>query len=301
MSVRDIARHVRQTAGVDLSPDTISRVTDAALEGMREWQHRPLELFYPVIYIDALVAKVRDGSAVRNKAVNIAVGIWVASAEGAKAWAQALAQLRNRGLEEVLFVCCDGLSGLGEEITATWPATTVQTCVVHLIRRSLNYASYNDRKAMAAGLRAVYSACDADAAYAALADLSGTPLGKKYPAAVAVWERAWDRFIPFLEYGPALRKVLYTTNAIESFNREMRKVLKTRTQFPNDDSVAKTLWLAILDAEEKRAEQRARQAGKPRAGRDGAPRLIEGHVTQGWREAWGEMVARWPGRFADRP
>jgi len=225
MSVRDIARHVRQTAGVDLSPDTISRVTDGALEAMREWQHRPLEPFYPVVYIDALVAKVRDGSAVRNKAVNIAVGIddggakrvlgiWVAAAEGAKAQAQALAQLRNRGLEEVLFVCCDGLSGLGEEITATWPETTVQTCTVHLIRRSLNYASYTDRKAMAAGLRAVYTACDADAAYAALADFSGTALGKKYPAAVAVWERAWDRFIPFLEYGPALRRVLYTTNAI---------------------------------------------------------------------------------------
>ena len=311
MSVRDIARHVRQTTGVDLSHDTVSRVTDGALEGMREWQSRPLEPFYPVIYIDALVAKVRDGSAVRNKAVNIAVGIddggakhvlgiWVATAEGAKAWAQALAQLRNRGLEEVLFCCCDGLNGLGEEITATWPGTTVQTCVVHLIRRSLNYASYTDRRAMAAGLRGVYTACDADAAYAALADFSGTPLGKKYPAAVAVWERAWDRFIPFLEYGPALRKVLYTTNAIESFNREMRKVLKTRTQFPNDDSVAKTLWLAILDIEEKRAGQRARQAGKPRAERDGAPRLIEGHVTQGWHEAWGEMVARWPERFADR-
>ena len=203
MSVRDIARHVRQTAGVDLSPDTISRVTDGALEGMREWQHRALEPFYPVIYIDALVAKVRDGAAVRNKAVNIAVGIddtgakrvlgiWVASAEGAKAWAQALAQLRNRGLEEVLFVCCDGLSGLGEEITGTWPDTTVQTCTVHLIRRSLNYASYGDRKAMAAGLRAVYTACDADAAYAALADFSGTALGKKYPAAAAVWERARD-------------------------------------------------------------------------------------------------------------
>ena len=162
MSVRDIARHVRQTAGVDLSADTISRVTDGALEGMREWQHRPLEPFYPVVYIDALVAKVRDGAAVRNKAVNIAVGIddggakrvlgiWVAAAEGAKAWAQALAQLRNRGLEETLFVCCDGLTGLGEEITATWPETTVQTCVVHLIRRSLNYASYGDRKAIAAG------------------------------------------------------------------------------------------------------------------------------------------------------
>ncbi len=152
MSVRDIARHVRQTTGVDLSHDTVSRVTDQALEAMREWQHRPLEQFYPVIYIDALVAKVRDGAGVRNKAVNIAVGIdgdgakrvlgiWVAPAEGAKAWAQALAQLRNRGLEEVLFVCCDGLSGLGDEITATWPGTTVQTCTVHLIRRALGYAS----------------------------------------------------------------------------------------------------------------------------------------------------------------
>jgi putative transposase len=311
MSVRDIARHVRQTTGVELSPDTISRVTDQALDAMREWQHRPLEPFYPVIYVDALVAKVRDGAAVRNKAVNIAVGIdtdgckhvlgiWVAAAEGAKAWAQALAQLRNRGLEEVLVVCCDGLCGLGEEITATWPGTTVQTCVVHLIRRSLNYASYTDRKAMAASLKCIYTACDADAAYAALADFSGTALGRKYPAAVAVWERAWDRFTPFLRYGPALRRVLYTTNAVESFNREMRKVLKTRTQFPNDDSVVKTLWLAILDTEEKRAEQRARQAGKPKAQRDGAPRLVEGHITQGWHEAWGEMVAAWPERFADR-
>lgn len=311
MSVRDIARHVRQTAGVEITHDTISRVTDTALEAMREWQHRPLEPFYPVVYVDALIAKVRDGAAVRNKAVNIAVGIdpdgakhvlgiWVAAAEGAKAWAQALAQLRNRGLEEVMIVCCDGLNGLGEEITATWPGSTVQTCTVHLIRRSLGYASYNDRKAMAAALKAVYTACDADAAYAALADFSGTPLGKKYPAAVAVWERAWDRFIPFLEYGPSLRKVLYTTNAIESFNREMRKVLKTRTQFPNDDSVAKTLWLAILDIEEKRAGQRARQAARPAGKRDSVPRLIEGHVTPGWHEAWGEMVAAWPERFADR-
>ena len=144
MSVRDIARHVRQTTGVDLSHDTISRVTDGALEQMREWQTRPLEAFYPVVYVDALIAKVRDGSAVRNKAVNIAVGIdtegakhvlgiWVASSEGAKAWAQAMAQMRNRGLEEVLFCCCDGLTGLGEEITAAWPAATVQTCTVHLI------------------------------------------------------------------------------------------------------------------------------------------------------------------------
>jgi putative transposase len=264
-----------------------------------------------VIYVDALIAKVRDGSAVRNKAVNIAVGIdadgakwvlgmWVATAEGAKAWAQALAQLRNRGLEEVLVVCCDGLNGLGEEITATWPAATVQTCTVHLIRRALGYASYNDRKAMAAALRDIYTACDADAAQLALLAFAESPLGRKYPAAPAVWERAWDRFIPFLEYGPALRKVLYTTNAVESFNREMRKVLKTRSQFPNDDSVIKTLWLAIVDAEEKRAEQRAREAGRPADQRSAPPRLIEGHITQGWHEAWGEMAARWPERFAGR-
>ena len=311
MSVRDIARHVAQTTGVELSHDTVSRVTDQALESMREWQHRPLEPFYPVLYVDAMMARVRDGAAVRNKAVNIAVGIdpdgckhvlgiWVASAEGAKAWAQALAQLRNRGLEEVLFVCCDGLAGLGEEITATWPGTTVQTCVVHLIRRSLNYASYTDRKQMAAALRDVYTACDADAAQLALLAFAETSLGRKYPAAVAVWERAWDRFIPFLAYPPALRKVLYTTNCIESFNREMRKVLKTRTQFPNDDAVAKTLWLAIVDIEDKRAERRAKQAGRARDQRDSVPRLIEGHVTQGWLEAWGEMVALWPDRLAGR-
>jgi putative transposase len=311
MSVRDTARHILQTTGVELSHDTISRITDTALEGMREWQHRPLDPFYPVLYIDALIAKVRDGSAVRNKAVNIAVGIdadgckhvlgiWVASAEGSKAWAQALAQLRNRGLEEVLFVCCDGLSGFGDEITAAWPGTTVQTCTVHLLRRALGYAAYGDRKAMAAALKPVYTACDGDAAQLALLEFADSPLGRKYPAAAGVWERAWDRFIPFLEFGPALRKVLYTTNAIESFNREMRKVLKTRTQFPNDDAVVKTLWLAIVDAEDKRAQQRARQAGKPAGERESVSRLIEGHITQGWREAWGEMAARWPERFAGR-
>jgi putative transposase len=311
MSVRDIARHVEQTAGVEISHDTVSRVTDAALEGMREWQSRPLEPFCPVLYIDALMARVRDGSAVRNKAVNIAVGIdpegckhvlgiWVATAEGAKAWAQALAQLRNRGLEEVLFVCCDGLTGLGDEITATWPGTTVQTCVVHLIRRALSYASYTDRKAMAAGLRAVYTACDADAAQLALLEFADSPMGRKYPAAAAVFERAWDRFIPFLEFPGKLRKVLYTTNCIESFNREMRKVLKTRTQFPNDDAVAKALWLAIVDAEDKRAQARAKEADKPSDQRTAPSRLIEGHITQGWYEAWSEMAARWPERFAGR-
>ncbi len=311
MSVRDIARHVEQTTGVEISHDTVSRVTDAALEGMREWMSRPLEPFYPVLYVDAMMARVRDGSAVRNKAVNIAVGIdpdgckhvlgiWVVTAEGSKAWAQALAQLRNRGLEEVLFVCCDGLTGLGTEITGTWPGATVQTCTVHLIRKSLGFASYTDRKEMAAGLKMIYTACDADAAQLALLEFADSAMGRKYPAAAGVWERAWDRFIPFLEFPPALRKVLYTTNAIESFNREMRKVLKTRTQFPNDDAVAKTLWLAIVDAEDKRAARRARQAGRPADQRESVSRLIEGHITQGWAQAWSEMAARWPERFAGR-
>jgi len=311
MSVRDIARHVEQTTGVEISHDTVSRVTDAALEGMREWMSRPLLPFYPVLYVDAMMARVRDGSAVRNKAVNIAVGIdpdgckqvlgiWVVSAEGSRAWAQALAQLRNRGLEEVLFVCCDGLTGLGAEITGTWPGATVQTCVVHLIRKSLGFASYTDRREMAAGLKMIYTACDADVAQLALLEFADSVMGKKYPAAAGVWERAWDRFIPFLEFPPALRRVLYTANAIESFNREMRKVVKTRTQFPNDDAVAKTLWLAIVDAEDKRAARRAKQAGKPADQRESVSRLIEGHITQGWAQAWSEMAARWPERFAGR-
>lgn len=280
MSVRDTARHILQTTGVELSHDTISRITDTALEGMREWQHRPLDPFYSVLYIDALIAKVRDGSAVRNKAVNIAVvgidadgckhvlGIWVASAEGSKAQSPALAQLRNRGLEEVLFVCCDGLCGLGDEITAAWPGTTVQTCTVHLLRRALGYAAYGDRKAMAAALKPVCTACDGDAAQLALLEFADSPLGRKYPAAAGVRERAWDRFVPFLEFGPALRKVLYTTNAIGSFNREMRKVLKTRTQSRTTmRSSRRCGWLSWMPRTSARGSARGRPASRPASGR----------------------------------
>jgi putative transposase len=225
MSVRDIARHCQRAMGIEVSHDTISKITDEVLEEVRAWQVRPLEAIYPVVYVDALVARVRDGSSVRNKAVNTAVGIdcegikhvlgiWVAPAEGAKAWAQALAQLRNRGLEDVLICCCDGLSGLGEEITATWPAVTVQSCVVHLIRAASRYGSYTDRKALCAAMRPVYAAADMVAAEAALLEFTDSAMGRKYPAAAAVWERAWDRFVPFLEFAPPIRKVIYTTNAI---------------------------------------------------------------------------------------
>jgi putative transposase len=308
MSVRDIARHCQRAMGIEVSHDTISKITDEVLEEMRAWQARPLEAIYPVAYVDALVAKVRDGSSVRNKAVNIAagidcegvkhvLGIWVAASEGAKAWAQAFAQMRNRGLEDVIICCCDGLSGLGEEITASWPQATVQSCVVHLIRAASRYGSYTDRKALCAAMRPIYTAPDMDAAEAALLEFGDSPMGKKYPAAVSVWERAWDRFVPFLEFAPPIRKVIYTTNTIESLNRQMRKIIKTRGHFPNDDALVKLLWLGIVDIEDRRAAERAAQAGKPKSQRNAAGHLIEGAVTQGWREALAAFDAKWPGRI----
>ncbi len=270
MSVRDIARHCQRAMGIEVPHDTISKITDEVLEEVRAWQVRPLEAIYPVVYAGALVARVRDGSGVRNKAVNIAagidcegvrhvLGIWVAPAEGARAWAQAFAQMRNRGLEDVIVCCCDGLSGLGEEITAAWPAATVQSCVVHLIRAASRYGSYTGRKALCQVMRPVYAAPDMDAAEAALLEFADSPLGRKYPAAVSVRERAWDRFIPFLEFAPPIRKVIYTTNAIESSSRQMRKIIKTRGHFPDDDALVKLLWLGIAG----HRGQARRRAGPP--------------------------------------
>jgi putative transposase len=310
LSVRDISRHLGTTMGIEMSHDTVSRITDQALEEMRAWQSRPLEAIYPVVWIDAMMARVRDGQSVRNKAVNIAIGadcegvkhvlgIWVAPEEGSKMWAQALAQLRNRGLEDVIVCCCDGLKGLGEEITATWPQATVQTCTVHLIRAANRYANYQDRKALCAALRPVYTASDADAAESALLEFADSPLGKRYPSAVAVFERAWDKFIPFLEFEAPVRKVIYTTNQIEQFNRQMRKVIKTRGHFPGDDAVVKLLWLAIVDTEEKRAAEREKDKGKPRQQRSAPGHLIEGAVTQGWKQAMAAFDKAWPGRIPD--
>jgi putative transposase len=215
-----------------------------------------------------------------------------------KARGQAFAQLRNRGLDDIIIVCCDGLGGLGEEITAAWPAATVQTCTVHLIRAASRYGSYTDRKGLCQAMRPIYTACDMDAAEAALLEFAGSPLGRKYPAAVSVRERSWDRFIPFLEFAPPIRKVIYTTNAIESFNRQMRKIIKTRGHFPNDDALVKLLWLGIVGMEEERAAERARQAAtRPKAERNAAGHLIEGSVTPGWREALAAFDAKWPGRI----
>jgi putative transposase len=308
MTVRDIQHHLARTLGTELSHETISNITDAVLEEVKAWQARPLEEIYPIIYLDALVVKVRDGHAVRNKAAHIAVGvdldgvkhvlgIWVQTSEGAKFWAQICAELRNRGVRDVLIVCCDGLTGFPEAIEATWPNAAVQTCVVHLIRAAMRFVSYGDRKAVAAALKPIYTAPTAESAEAELLGFEESPLGRKYPAAVATWRHAWDRFTPFLEFPPELRKIIYTTNAIESLNYQLRKIIKNRGHFPTDDAVIKLLWLAIRDIEDKRARQRAKEKGLPAGQRKAPPRLVEGATIQGWRTALGALALAYPDRL----
>ena len=228
------------------------------------------------------------------------LGIWVQAAEGAKFWAGVCAQLANRGVRDILISCCDGLEGLPEAIEATWPHTVVQTCVVHLIRAANRYVSHNDRKAFSAALRRVYTAADADAAETVLLELAESPLGRKYPAAVAVWQRAWERFTPFLAFPPAVRKVIYTTNSIESLNYQLRKIIKNRGHFPNDDAVIKLLWLAIRDIEDKRARARAKDRGKPANQRTAPGRLVEGATVQGWHAALNHLELLYPDRLAGR-
>jgi putative transposase len=310
MTVRDIGHHLQRVYGTELSHDTISTITDSVLEEVRAWQSRPLDEVYPIVYVDCLMVKVRDGAHVRNKAAYLVVGvdldgvkhvlgIWVQATEGAKFWLSVCTELRNRGVRDVLIACCDGLTGLPEAIETVWPHTTVQTCVVHLIRSALKYASYTDRKALAAALKPVYTAPTAEAAEVALLELADSPLGRKYRAAVAVWERAWERFIPFLAFPPEIRKIIYTTNAIESFNYQIRKIIKNRGQFPTDDAVIKLIWLAIADIEDKRARAREKDRGKPANERTAAGRLIEGHATQGWKQALNALSTVFEGRIPE--
>jgi putative transposase len=308
MTVRDIGHHLQRVYGTELSHETISKVTDEVLEEVKAWQNRPLDAVYPVIFVDALVVKVRDGNVIRNKACHVVLGIdtdgvkhvlglWVQQSEGAKFWNQVLTELRNRGVRDVLIACCDGLVGLPEAIEATWPQTVVQTCVVHLIRASLRYVNYNDRKAVAAALKPIYTAVNAEHAFDELTAFADSDLGRKYGATVAAWERAWDRFVPFLAFAPEVRRVIYTTNSIESLNYQLRKIIKNRGQFPNDDAVTKLLWLAILDIEDKRADARAKEKGAHRNNRKAPGHLIEGASTHGWRAAINALDLAYPGRL----
>jgi len=308
MTIRDIQAHLERTLGTELSHETIANITDAVAEEVKAWQARPLEPVYPILYLDALVVKVRDNHQVRNKAAHIAVGvdcdgikhvlgIWVQTAEGAKFWAGVLAELRNRGVQDVLIACCDGLTGFPEAIEATWPHTVVQTCVVHLIRASMRFIGYTDRKAVAAALRPIYTAPTVEAAATELDIFEGSNFGKKYPATVRVWRDAWQRFIPFLEFPPEVRKIIYTTNSIESLNYQLRKIIKNRGHFPNDEAVIKLLWLAIRDIEDKRARARAKEAGRPKNERTAPGKLVEGATVQGWNAAFGALSIAFPGRL----
>jgi putative transposase len=255
MSVRDIQAHLREIYGADVSPDLISRVTDAVLDEVKEWQSRPLEAVYPVVFFDALRVKIRDDGLVRNKAVYVALaldceghkevlGLWVEQNEGAKFWLKVMNELRNRGVQDIVFAVVDGLKGFPEAISAAFPQATIQTCIVHLTRHSLNFVSWQDRKLVVPDLRAVYRAETAEAAELRLGEFEAA-WGKKYPAIGQAWRRAWNEVVPFFAYPPEIRRMIYTTNAIESLHRGLRKIIKTRGSFPNDEAAVKLLYLAL--------------------------------------------------------
>ena len=309
MTVRDIEHHLVSTVGTEISRETISKITDEVADEVLAWQQRPLDSFYPVIYLDAIMVKIRDGAHVRNKAAHIAVGvdmdgikhvlgIWIQATEGARFWAGVCAQLANRGVKDVLIVCVDGLSGFPEAVEVTWPESTVQTCVVHLIRAAMRFVSYKDRKAIAAALKPIYQAVDADAARAALDAFAASELGKANPHSIRVFEDAWTKFVPFLAFPPMLRRVIYTTNAIESLNYQLRKVTKNRGHFPSDDAAVKLLWLAICNIEDKRARDRAKERGRGRGEKRVAEgRLVEGQVTTNWKQALAQLALAYPDRI----
>lgn len=255
MTVREIQGHLHELYAVDVSPDLISRVTDAVLEEVREWQNRPLDSVYPIVFFDALRVKIRDESVVKNKAVYVALaldceghkhvlGIWIEQTEGAKFWLRVMNELKTRGVEDIIFAVVDGLKGFPDAITAVFPRATVQTCIVHLIRHSLSFVSWQDRKQILPALRAIYRADNAELAEQNLGAFQNE-WGKKYPAIAPAWRRAWNEVVPFFAYPAQIRKMIYTTNAIESLHRGLRKIIKTRGAFPNDEAAMKLLYLAL--------------------------------------------------------
>ncbi len=256
MTVREIKGFLLESYGTDVSPEFISSVTDAVMAEVTAWQARPLEPMYPVVFFDALRVKIREDAVVRNKAVYLALGVlpdgtrdilglWIETTEGAKFWMKVFNDLKTRGVADILIAVTDGLKGMAEAIQAVFPATTLQTCIVHLIRNSLDFASWKDRKALAKAIRPIYTAPSAEAAQAELDAFERGPWGQKFPTVVGAWRRAWDKVIPFFAFPPALRKVVYTTNAIESINSRLRKIIKTRGHFPSDDAASKLIWLAL--------------------------------------------------------
>jgi transposase-like protein len=256
MTVREVQGFLAEQYGTEVSAEFISSVTDAVMAEVTAWQSRPLEPMYPVVFFDALRVKTREDAVVRNKAVYLALGVlpdgtrdilglWIEGTEGAKFWMKVFNDLKTRGVEDILIAVTDGLKGMPEALATVFPATTLQTCIVHLMRNSLDYASWKERKALAAAIKPIYTAPSAEAAQAELDAFEQGAWGRKFPTVVAAWRRAWSHVIPFFAFPPAVRKVIYTTNAIESVNARLRKIIKTRGHFPTDDAATKLIWLAL--------------------------------------------------------
>lgn len=261
MTTREIQAHLEEMYQVEVSPSLISSVTDAVLEEVRAWQNRPLDALYPILYLDALQVKVRDGAHVRNKAIYLAIGInlqgakevlglWVAQTEGAKFWLQVVTELQNRGVTDIFIACVDGLKGFPEAIEAVFPQTQVQLCIVHLVRHSLNYVGWKQRKEVAGDLREVYRAATREEAERRLDEFS-EKWGRQFPTVVRSWRASWERVTPFFAYPAGVRKVIYTTNAIESVNMSLRKIIKNRGSFPSEEAAVKLLYLALQNIMKK--------------------------------------------------
>jgi putative transposase len=274
MSTREIQGHLRELYGIEVSPDLVSAVTDAVLDEVAEWQTRPLEALYPLVFLDALRVKVRDEGTVRNKAVYVALGVrpdgakevlglWIEQTEGAKFWLRVMNELKDRGVEDILIAVVDGLKGFPEAIAAVFPRTQVQACVVHLIRTSLDYVSYKDRRAVAAALKEVYKARSAEAGQAALDAFDEGPFGRKYPVIAQTWRRHWTEVIPFYAFPADVRRIIYTTNSIEALHAKLRRAVRARGHFPTDEAVLKLLFLVLrLTSKEWKMPQREWTAAK---------------------------------------
>jgi putative transposase len=258
MSVRDIQGHLRELYGIEASPQLISTVTDAVLEEVGRWQARPLDALYAVVFFDALRVKMRDEGTVRNKAVYLAIGVsadgrkdvlglWVEQTEGARFWMRVMSELKNRGVNDILIAVVDGLKGFPEAINAVFPQTQIQTCIVHLLRNSMDYAGWKDRKPVATALKEVYRAVDAEAAAVALSQFEDGPWGRKYPAITAAWRRNWSEVIPFFAFPQDVRRIIYTTNAIESLNSTIRRSVRARGHFPSEEAAIKLIWLQLRE------------------------------------------------------
>lgn len=285
LTVREMQAHLAELYGVEVSPDLISTVTDAVLEEVTEWQSRPLSPLYPVIFFDALRVKIRDEGTVRSKAIYLALaltpegtkevlGLWIEQTEGAKFWLRVMTELKSRGVADVLLAVVDGLKGFPEAITAVFPQTTVQTCIVHLLRYSLDFVTWQDRKRVAGALKAIYRAPTAEAARAALDAFAASEWGRKYPPIAPAWRRHWEQVIPLFAHPPAIRRLLYTTNAIESLHMQLRKALKVRGHFPNDEAATKLIYLVL-----RNISRRWRNAPKE------------------WKEAMNQFAILYPDRF----